>query len=121
MTVAATPHPPAFHTSSSCDSYLFICGGTLVFGSLLTTSLLRFVFFLQLLTMPPKHKGKGKRSYSVAVSVSPMKQVRKAFQCNYVPMAITQALEESLTADEDPVSSQDLVSHKLETMMTMLI
>ena len=98
-----------------------IFGGPSVFGSFLTTSPLWFAFCLWLLTMPPKPRGKGKRSNGVFVSVSPVKQARKAVQWNHVPVATTRVLEKSLIESEDPVSGQDSVSQKLETRMTMLI
>ena len=57
----------------------------------------------------------------MTVSVSLAKRARKAIQCNQVPVATTQALVESLIEGSNPVSGQDPVSQKLETIMTMLI
>ena len=70
--------------------------------------------------MPPKPNGKGMKARRLALSVSFAKVARNSVGCKHVPVTLTQALDESLAADE-PVSGQVPVSDQLETMTHMLV
>ena len=68
--------------------------------------------------MPPKPKGKNKKSRGVTLSLSPMKRTKKAARHKQVSVPIAQELDKTLT-EEEPTSGQ--VVDKIEMVMNILI
>ena len=87
-----------------------IIGGTSVLGGFITTSQLVFV----------SSKSKGKKAKRATVSVSLMKQAKKATKCSQVPLTPMQDMGQT-TEEEESASGQDVMSPKLDTMMEMFV